>query len=94
MFKSTVDPSRGLLLLGFGSLFNHGGGGANVAYRHTVAGLVAAAYRGRHLPVEFYATRPIAAGEELLIDYGDAMETPPGDYTICGELAQFVGHPR
>ena len=84
MFKSTVDPSRGLLLLGFGSLFNHGGGGANVAYQQ----------RARSTSVEFYATRPIAAGEELLIDYGDAMETPPGDYTICGELAQFVGHPR
>ena len=97
VFKSTVDASRSLLLLGFGSLFNHGGVGANVAYRHSEGEVLG---RCRHLPVEFLARRPIAAGEELLIDYGykpsdayDATEMN-GMNSICGELALFLRHPH
>jgi hypothetical protein len=100
VFKSTVDPSRSLLLLGFGSLFNHGGDGANVVYRHS-EGEVPGPPWCWHLPVEFLARRPIAAGEELLIDYGyepseyahNATEME-GMNSICGELAQFLRHPH
>ena len=83
VFKSTVDPSRSLLLLGFGSLFNHAStqrfnlDGANVAYWH----------RTWNTSFEFLARRPIAAGEELLIDYG----YEPNDYDAHNEKVKSTG---
>lgn len=60
VFQSGEDDDRVILLLGYGSLYNHSGdNNADYFYDET------------HDLVYFESIRPIAAGEEILISYGD-----------------------
>ena len=64
VFGSNRDPSRALLIIsGHGSLFNHAGEHASVAYRESDE-------RPPLASIDFYADRPIKSGEELTINYG------------------------
>jgi hypothetical protein len=85
---SAGDTDVALLLMGSAAMINHGGKtDSNVAFRwfdwkgrgvdevfEGVRPDDLTGFQGSPVYLEFYATRPIAQGEELLLDYGTAWE--------------------
>ena len=59
IFKDYSSPSKVMLLLGYGSLYNHSKNKANAFFQQTRQSVV------------FIASRDIQTGEEILINYGD-----------------------
>lgn len=70
VLKSNADPSGNVLMLGYGSLYNHSSDASAQYEQHTDDSLA------------FVATRRISKGEEITIDYGEewweSRELEPG----------------
>jgi hypothetical protein len=70
VLRSNLDPDNSVLMLGYGSLYNHSYEPSAEYVQHTDYSL------------EFVATRDIPAGEEITIDYGkewwESRELEPG----------------